>query len=258
MKEAGGMYNTLASHLNAGQADYTPTKAMEYVVALAVLLKLVGHVDDWVDRALTTVRNGQAINSIEEAESSFMCVWPSAVEPATDFGGRLTCVDGTMRAIIGQVKMQEPGTVTVTTQRACEVLDFAWFIGRHIDEGKLTLSVHAFFVSSREAQRDSQMISFCHAFRVAMAGDIAAEGAKELASVHNGVTTANTDVQVDLRGAERHVFSTAERGIFWLVDVSNSLELGSGSFSTSFPCFPSVSWDLGRRRHFFCRTRSKC
>lgn len=57
---------TLSSHLDAGATDYTPSKAMEYVATLVVLLKMVGHVDDWVDKALTTVRPGEAISSIEK------------------------------------------------------------------------------------------------------------------------------------------------------------------------------------------------
>jgi hypothetical protein len=97
-----------------------------------------------------------------------------------------------VRAVIGQVNMQETGTET--TQKASEVLDFAWFIGEHIAEIGLTLPVHAFFVSSRKAKSDPQMTSLCYAFRVAMAGRITPEDAKNLASVHCRVTIAKTNV----------------------------------------------------------------
>ena len=135
---------------------------MEYIATLALLLKLVGSVEQWVDK-LTTVQYGQAIREIEGATAPFMCVWPSPNEPATYFGGKTLCATtGKFKAFYGQVKMQEPGTES--TQGLKEVLDLAWFIGRSVAKGNLSLPVHAFFVSSQRAQKDPQMIRLCRAF----------------------------------------------------------------------------------------------
>lgn len=72
-------------------------------------------------------------------------------------------------------------------QGSIEVMKLAWFIGKRVSSGELTLPVDAYFVSSRKAQNDATMTALCHAFEVAMSGVITEEDAREDAAFREGV-----------------------------------------------------------------------
>jgi hypothetical protein len=179
---AGGMYGVVANQLNPCQKDYDPTKAMEYIAALSVLLQIVGHTENWVNGIETIPQRDMAIRSIREQQSPFISVWPCANEKATEFGGKVNIAgDEPFETIIGQVKMQKDGYET--TQQHGEVMKLAWFIGKHVASGELTMPVHAVFVSSRRSQNHTNMRRLDHAFRVAMTGTLTEGDATEKSKV---------------------------------------------------------------------------
>jgi hypothetical protein len=109
-------------------------------------------------------------------------VWPCANEKATDFGGKVNNAgDEPFETFIWQVKMQKDGYET--TQHHGEVMELAWFIGKHVASGELTMPVHAVFVSSRRSQNHTNMKRLDHAFRVAMTGTLTEEDAIEKTKV---------------------------------------------------------------------------
>ena len=198
MEKAARMYGVVAHQLNPCQKDYEPTKAMEFIAALGVLLQIVGHTEDWVNGIETIPKRDMAIRSIRDHPKPFMSVWPCANEKATDFGGKVNFTgDEPFEAIIGQVKMQKDGHET--TQNHGEVMKLAWFIGKHVASGDLTMPVHAVFVSSRRSQKNTNMKSLDYAFRVAMTGCLTEEDAiKE--------TKAElSDKKVDIRHVIQHL-----------------------------------------------------
>jgi len=194
MTRAGGMYGAVARNINAVDKNYRPTKAMEYVATLAVSLHLLNKVDHWVQNI--NVGTGEAIKKISSANQAFMCVWPSGIEPGTDFGGKEMKRDKNgkevQEACIGQVKMQEPGADS--TQGLAEVMDLAWFIGHSVRSGELQSRVKAFFVSSRKAPRHKKMQGLCHAFRVAMSGQETKDEAKKEAALRYGIKEAKVNI----------------------------------------------------------------
>eukprot|EP00978_Attheya_sp_CCMP212_P049589 scaffold685637_cov126-Attheya_sp.AAC.1 len=90
-----------------------------------------------------------------------------------DFGGFL---DGWK--ILGQTKMQKAGTYSV--QALAEVLDAAWKIGNRVKEKKLTGKLHAYWVSSRQAQQGERLKRLVHSFRVAMMGKISKDEVQQI------------------------------------------------------------------------------
>jgi hypothetical protein len=157
------------------------------MAALAVLLQLVGNDNQWENEIVGTVQQGQAIEKIETSSVPFMCVWPKSERTGDRFWmcrqDPGTGIDA--KAIIGQVNMQQWGTQSV--QGSIEVMKLAWFIGKRVSSGELTLPVDAYFVSSRKAQNDATMTALCHAFEVAMSGVITEEDAREDAAFREGV-----------------------------------------------------------------------
>jgi hypothetical protein len=162
-----GKYSSIGRALDPNAPGFSPTKAMEYVSALAVLLNRTKSIDLWLDCLAT-----DAFSLVEEAPEDFFTVWKLSNQPVLDFGGLLSGWK-----ILGQSKMQEPGTQT--TQALGEVLDAAWKIGKRVHEKRLTGQLHAYWVSSRRSQKMSQMRFLIHSFRVAMGGKISKVDAVE-------------------------------------------------------------------------------
>ena len=155
-KEIGGA-------LDPRKKDYAPTKAMEFVSALAVLLRRMGSVGLW--KTFTTVK---AFEAVQAESKNFFSVWPISNQAVVDFGGKL----GEWK-ILGQTKMQEPGKEH-TTQSLAEVMEMAWKIGHKVKTKPKPLAgkVHAYWVSSQKAQSQKTLQCLVHAFRVAMSGTI--------------------------------------------------------------------------------------
>jgi hypothetical protein len=162
-----GKYSSIGTALDPLAPGFTPTKAMEFVSALAVLLNRTKSIDLWSDRP-----GIDAFSLVEQATEDFFTVWKLSNQPVLDFGGLLSGWK-----ILGQSKMQEPGTQT--TQALGEVLDAAWKIGKRVHEKRLTGQLHAYWVSSRRSQKMSQMRFLIHSFRVAMGGKISKVDAVE-------------------------------------------------------------------------------
>jgi hypothetical protein len=159
-------FSSIAAALDPTAQGFSPTNAMEYVSALAVLLHRTESIDSWQN---FPARDGFRV--VEHASDDFFSVWKLPNQAVIDFGGLL----GGWK-ILGQSKMQDPGAATAQSLK--EVLDVAWKIGDRVTNGKLTGKLHAYFVSSRRAQPILQLRKLIHACRVAMSGIISEGNAK--------------------------------------------------------------------------------
>ena len=182
-----GKYSTIGTALDPLAPGFSPTKAMEYVSALAVLLNRSKSIDLWRDCAAM-----DAFSLVERATEDFFTVWKLGNQAVLDFGGLLSGWK-----ILGQSKMQEPGTQT--TQALSEVLDAAWKIGNRVRAKDLTGKLHAYWVSSRRSQKMSmlQMRFLIHSFRVAMSGIVSKADAIESIRQEKreaGITDPTTNV----------------------------------------------------------------
>ncbi|CAB9517711.1 expressed unknown protein [Seminavis robusta] len=216
MEKAGGVYGILARQLNPKKVGFEATTAMEYVAALTVMLNEDCDPDTWVETDIARVKNGQEVLTTESEKRPFMSVWPSSIEPATDFGGKFRTAEG-FTGILGQVKMQLAGGDT--TQGPNEVVEFAWFIGNQVATRKLNLPVNAYFVSSRKPPNSLANLVF--AFRVAMSGCVSMEDVEREAnkfkeeecrrkstkgkSTETSETKSKADRQVDVRIVIRYL-----------------------------------------------------
>ena len=162
-------FSNIAAALNPSAAGFSPTKAMEYVSALAVVLHRTRSIDSWRSCPLH-----DAFQALEKSTDDFFTVWKLPNQAVLDFGG---IHDGWK--ILGQSKMQEPGADTA--QALKEVLDMAWRIGDRVKKNKLSGKLHAYWVSSRKAQKISQLRKLICACRVAMSGILSkAEATQQL------------------------------------------------------------------------------
>lgn len=165
---ADDKYSVIGTALNPRAGGFSPTKAMEYVSALAVLLHRTRSIELWRDCSST-----DAFALVEKATEEFFTVWKLKNQAVLDFGGLLSGWK-----ILGQTKMQEAGTNTV--QALTEVLDAAWKIGNRVSKKKLTGKLHAYWVSSREAQQVKVLKRLVHSFRVAMMGTISKDEVQQI------------------------------------------------------------------------------
>jgi hypothetical protein len=179
-------FASIATALDPLALGFSPTKAMEYVSALAVLLRRTGCIDTWKN-----VPTLDGFEIVERATDPFFTVWKLPNQAVIDFGG---LHDGWK--ILGQSKMQEPGADTA--QALGEVLDVAWKIGHRVAAGELTGKLHAYFVSSRREQPISELRKLIHACRVAMSG-IISEGNAKL-KLENAGEKVNVYKFIDLLG----------------------------------------------------------
>jgi hypothetical protein len=86
--------------------------------------------------------------------------------------------------------MQQAGTTTV--QALKEVLDAAWKIGTRVKNQKLTGKLHAYWVSSGEAQNPDILEKLTHSFRVAMMGQTSKEEVQQRAMLEKKQCGAKT------------------------------------------------------------------
>jgi hypothetical protein len=121
---------------------------------------------------------------VENAAEDFFTVWKLENQAVVDFGGLL----GGWK-MLGQRKMQQAGTITV--QALTEVLDAAWKIGTRVKYQKLTGKLHAYWVSSWEAQNPAILKKLTHSFRVAMMGQTSKEEVQQLATLEEKQCGAN-------------------------------------------------------------------
>lgn len=162
-----GRFSEIGRALDPTTGSYPPTKAMEYFSALAVLLRYMKSIDLW-----KTFTTGNAFSIVENEKEDFFTVWPISNQAVTDFGGKLS-----MKKILGQVKLKEPGKHT--TQSLAEVMAMAWNVGARVKARTLTGKVHAYWASSRKAQSKKTLQLLVHAFRVAMTGTVTKKAAEE-------------------------------------------------------------------------------
>lgn len=160
-------FQEIGSALNPLAEGYSPTKVMEHVSAVAVLLRLTGSMHKW-----KTFRGGDAFQKVQAVQDDFFLVWPIKNQAVTSFGGKFS---GWKH--IGQSKMGEAGAST--TQGHREVMAMAWRIGSRVRAGTLTGKVHAYWVSSPKAQPTENLKNLVHAFRVAMSGTITEKDAQK-------------------------------------------------------------------------------
>jgi hypothetical protein len=153
-------FASIATALDPTAQGFSPTKAMEYVSALVLLLRRTGRIDTW--KNVPTI---DGFEIVERATDPFFTVWKLPNQAVIDFGG---LHEGWK--ILGQSKMQEPGADTA--QALGEVLDVAWKIGQCVAAGTLTGKLHAYFVSTRRTQTMSQLRLLVKACRVAMCGRV--------------------------------------------------------------------------------------
>ena len=185
MDRAGGCLQTIAQKLKPTTGEYDPTKTMEYVAALGLLLRDAKDVSMWVNFD----SNELAMQELLTRENPFYAVWPRGNQAATDFGGRISCGD-TQVVVLGQVKMKKDSEKKGNPQGFAEVMKLAWSIGKHVSvgcevKGKLTKldgPVKAYFVSSRPAQDNKRMAVLIRAFCVAMAGQVTLQDAETAVS----------------------------------------------------------------------------
>jgi hypothetical protein len=160
-----GKFSAIGAALNPRGAGFSPTKAMEYISALAVLLHCTKSINLWA-----SCPTSDAFELVNDADDDFFTVWKMDNQAVLDFGGK---IDGWK--ILGQSKMQLQQAGTSTTQALIEVLEAAWKIGARVKKGELTGKLHAYWVSSRDAQKLETLRKLIHSFRVAMMGEMSKE-----------------------------------------------------------------------------------
>ena len=264
MERAGGVYKIAAHQLDPRNRDFQAAKAMEYIAALSVMLKECCDPDIWVETDIKKAKNGKAVLATQSENRPFMSVWPSSIEPGTDFGGKVrntTSIMGGFTGILGRVKMQEPGIDS--EQSLLEVMELAWFIGNQVKEGKLTIPVNAYFISSRRSP--GPLANLVAAFRIAMSGCISKKEAEMEAKKFdearkksaakkrraNGTQKRETrrNSQVDVRivieylaTSENSVLNPDYRFAYIGRGLQGMMEEGCVEMSTSLPMGIFASW----------------